>query len=90
MEKFKHLATTVSNQKHDYTDEEIRSRGQGTKVVLETSEIFNHLIRLIAREDFINVSGREGFCSYNRGVLANIHLRIFSLPVSYLITDSYK
>jgi hypothetical protein len=36
----------------------------GTEKVPETSVIFNQLTRLIAREDFINVSHREIFRSY--------------------------
>jgi hypothetical protein len=35
-----------------------------TELIPETS-IFNQLTRLIAREDFINVSRRESFRSYN-------------------------
>jgi hypothetical protein len=36
----------------------------GTELVPETSVIFNQLTRVMAREDFINVSRRESFTSY--------------------------
>jgi hypothetical protein len=36
----------------------------GTDMVPETSVIFNQLTRLVAREDFINVSRLESFRSY--------------------------
>lgn len=41
----------------------------GTELFPETSDVFNHVIRLLAQEGFVNVALRETFISYLRQYL---------------------